>query len=406
MDAARGPGVIAAIRYHHLDGRVRMDAPVLLRSRSGLEEKSVAARIVVFPGDGVGPEVVAVALDVLAAVAWRWRAEFEFATLAIGGDALDRYGVPLRDEEIDAARKADAALLGAVGGPKWDSVEPGLRPERGLLRIRQALRLFANLRPVAVPRALAANSPLKPENVDGVDLLVVRELTGGIYFGKPSAIRESARGRAAVDTLRYRDDEIARVLRLAFQLARRRRGKVASVDKSNVLQSSRLWRAVADEVHGEFADVELEHVLVDAMAMHLIKNPARFDVIVTENMFGDILTDEASVLPGSIGVLPSASLSDRLGKAPGTRFGLYEPIHGSAPDIAGRGMANPTGTILSTAMMLRWSLGMEPAAESIEQAVAATIAERIRTADMAVPGHAAVSTTEFGQAVVERLGGD
>ena len=251
-----------------------------------------------------------------------------------------------------------------MGGPKWDAVEPSLRPERGLLQLRKELGLFANLRPVSVLPELAASSPLKPEIVANVDLLVVRELTGGIYFGEPSRRWTDDRGRAAVDTLVYREHEIERIVRLAFELARSRRGRVASVDKSNVLQSSRLWREIADEVGAEFPDVQLQHVLVDAMAMHLIKSPGEFDVIVTENMFGDILTDEASVLPGSIGLLPSASLSERGGQAAGTRFGLYEPIHGSAPDIAGQGKANPAGTILSAALMLRWSFALDDAASA------------------------------------------
>ena len=359
--------------------------------------------IALFPGDGVGPEVVAEAVKVLGVAGSRFGIGFAFETLAMGGDALDRYGVPLRPEDIRVAGRAEAALLGAVGGPKWDGVESALRPERGLLQIRKALGLFANLRPVSVFPALAESSPLKPEIVAGVDLLVVRELTGGIYFGKPSRRWTSGRGRAAVDTLRYREDEIERVVRLAFELARGRRGKLASVDKSNVLQSSRLWREVADEVKADFPTVELEHVLVDAMAMHLIKSPSRFDVIVTENMFGDILTDEASVLPGSIGLLPSASLSAKPGAGAGTRYGLYEPIHGSAPDIAGTGRANPAGTILSAAMMLRWSLGLNEAAAAIERGVAAAIAAGARTADMSGPGEPAVSTAEFGADVAGRV---
>jgi len=359
--------------------------------------------IALFPGDGVGPEVVTEAVKVLDATGRRFGVQFEFQSLAIGGDALDRYGVPLRKEEINVTRKADAALLGAVGGPKWDAVAPELRPEQGLLQIRKTLGLFANLRPVSVLPALSGNSPLKPEIVAGVDLLVVRELTGGIYFGKPSRRGSGPRGRYAVDTLRYREDEIERVVRVAFQLARTRKRKVASVDKSNVLQSSRLWREVVNEVHEDFADVELEHVLVDSMAMYLIKCPGRFDVIVTENMFGDILTDEASVLPGSIGVLPSASVSKKSGKTPGTRFGLYEPIHGSAPDIAGQGKANPAGTILSAAMLLRWSLGLEDAACAVERSVAEAISDGARTADIAQKGLAPVSTAQFGDEVARRL---
>ena len=361
------------------------------------------AKIALFHGDGVGPEVIAEAVKVLEATGSRFGIGFSFESLAIGGDALDRFGIPLRIEDIRAAGRADAALLGAVGGPKWDGIEAALRPERGLLQIRKALGLFANLRPVSVLPALAASSPLRPEIVAGVDLLVVRELTGGIYFGKPSRRWTSGRGRAAVDTLRYREDEIERVVRLAFELARGRSGRLASVDKSNVLQSSRLWREIADEVKADFTDVALEHVLVDAMAMHLVMNPGRFDVIVTENMFGDILTDEASVLPGSIGLLPSASLSEKKNGESGTRYGLYEPIHGSAPDIAGTGRANPAGTILSAAMMLRWSLGLQEPAGIVERAVADAISGGTRTADIAEEGSGAVSTSEFGSEVARRV---
>jgi 3-isopropylmalate dehydrogenase len=361
------------------------------------------ARIVVFPGDGIGPEVTREALKALNAAALRYGLSLEFEELAIGGAALDAYGVPVRDADIAAAREADAALLGAVGGPKWDLVDAAIRPERGLLKVRQALQLFANLRPVAAVPELASSSPLKPELLQGVDLLVVRELTGGIYFGKPSEQGEDELGRFAVDTLRYRDSEIERVVRLAFQLAQGRRGKVTSVDKSNVLQSSRLWRTIADEVHTEFPDVALEHVLVDSMAMHLVRNPAAFDVIVTENMFGDILTDEASVIPGSIGVLPSASVSDKAGAMPGTRFGLYEPIHGSAPDIAGTGKANPAGAILSAAMMLRWSLGADAASEALTSATLGAIADGVRTVDIALEGVPPVTTIEFGDEVARRI---
>lgn len=361
------------------------------------------AKIVVFPGDGIGPEVTAEALKALNAAAQKYGLTLDFEELAIGGAALDGYGVPIRDEDIATARDADAALLGAVGGPKWDQVESFIRPERGLLKIRQALQLFANLRPVAAIPELAPSSPLKPELLQGVDLLVVRELTGGIYFGKPSEQGEDELGRFAVDTLRYRDSEIERVVRLAFQLAQGRRGKVTSVDKSNVLQSSRLWRTIADEVHAEFPDVVLEHVLVDSMAMHLVRNPAYFDVIVTENMFGDILTDEASVIPGSIGVLPSASVSDKAGTQPGTRFGLYEPIHGSAPDIAGTGKANPAGAILSAAMMLRWSLGADAAADAVTTSTLSAVADGIRTADIALDGEPVATTSEFGDEVARRI---
>jgi 3-isopropylmalate dehydrogenase len=360
-------------------------------------------RIVLFPGDGVGPDVLAEASKVLSAVGRRYGHHFEFESLAIGGDALDRFGVPLRMEDVESARNADAALLGAVGGPQWDAVDSSLRPERGLLQIRRELGLFANLRPVSVLPSLAASSPLKPEIVADVDLLVVRELTGGIYFGEPSRRWTDERGRAAVDTLIYREHEIERIVRLAFELAGSRRGRLASVDKSNVLQSSRLWREITNEVAAEFPQVELQHVLVDAMARHLIKGPGQFDVIVTENMFGDILTDEASVLPGSIGLLPSASLSERTGKAPGSRFGLYEPIHGSAPDIAGQGKANPAGAILSAALMLRWSFGLDDAATGIERAVVDTIGAGVRTPDISSEGGGSVSTMQFGDEVARRV---
>lgn len=361
------------------------------------------ATIAVFPGDGIGPEVTGEALKALNAAALKYGLSLKFEPLAIGGAALELYGVPVRDEDVAVAREADAALLGAVGGPRWDHVDPALRPERGLLKIRQALQLFANLRPVAAIPELASSSPLKPELLVGVDLLVVRELTGGIYFGKPSEQGEDDLGRYAIDTLRYRDSEIERVVRLAFDLAQGRRGKVSSVDKSNVLQSSRLWRAVAEEVHADYPEVALEHVLVDAMAMHLVRNPAAFDVIVTENMFGDILTDEASVIPGSIGVLPSASVSDKPGQQPGTRFGLYEPIHGSAPDIAGAGKANPAGAILSAAMMLRWSLGADEAADALTLATLGAIADGVRTVDIALPGVPPVTTAAFGDEVARRI---
>ncbi|MDF2759117.1 MAG: 3-isopropylmalate dehydrogenase [Thermomicrobiales bacterium] len=360
-------------------------------------------RIVIFAGDGVGPEVVGEAVKVLTAVERRFGHTFELDLRAIGGDALEQFGVPVREEDIEATRRADAALLGAVGGPKWDAVEPSLRPERGLLQIRKELELFANLRPVSVLPALASTSPLKSEIIADVDLLVVRELTGGIYFGEPSRRWTDDHGRAAVDTLIYREHEIERVVRLAFELARSRRRRVTSVDKSNVLQSSRLWREIANEVSAEYSDVQLEHVLVDAMAMHLIKSPGGFDVIVTENMFGDILTDEASVLSGSIGLLPSASLSARVGDAPGTRFGLYEPIHGSAPDIAGRGKANPAGAILSAALMLRWSFALEDAAKAIERAVVDAVTAGVRTPDIAAHAQKAVSSSDFGDEVANRV---
>jgi 3-isopropylmalate dehydrogenase len=341
-----------------------------------------SAKIVVFAGDGVGPEVMAEARRVLGAVGARFNHQFELDDRLIGGSAIDAYGVAIRSEDMRAAGEADAVLLGAVGGPKWDNPSAKVRPEQGLLAIRKTLGLYANLRPVSVFPALEDASPLKPEIVRGVDVVVVRELTGGIYFGKPSYRVQERRGWLAVDTLVYRQHEIERVLRLAFEVARGRRSFVVSVDKANVLESSRLWRSIATRIGAEYPDVKLEHALVDSLAMHLITRPSRFDVIVTENMFGDILTDEASVLAGSIGLLPSASLGAPRENKHGRRLGLYEPIHGSAPDIAGQGKANPIGTILSVAQMLRTSLGLEGEASAIETAVSASIDAGVRTGDI------------------------
>lgn len=357
-----------------------------------------SAAIAVFAGDGVGPEVVAEARNVLDAVARNAGHSFTYHDLLIGGIAIDEYGTPLRDDDVDVARAANAILLGAVGGPKWSDPSVTVRPEQGLLKIRKSLGLYANLRPVAVMDALLDATPIKPEILAGTDLLVVRELTGGIYFGRPSRQWRERRGRVAVDTLLYREHEVERIARLAFDLARTRRKRVTSVDKANVLSSSRLWRSVVTAVGVDFPDVALEHMLVDAMTMKLIQQPSRYDVIVTENMFGDILTDEASVLGGSIGVLPSASLG-----APnpmGRRRGLYEPIHGSAPDIAGMGKANPVGMILSAAMMLRMSLGLESEARLIERAVFDTIGAGVTTPDL-LGGRA--TTSSFGDAVAERI---
>jgi 3-isopropylmalate dehydrogenase len=359
------------------------------------------ADLVLLPGDGVGPEVMAEAVKALEAIGQRFGHRFATETALFGGAAYDAYGVPLRDEDIRRCRAADGVLLGAIGGPKWDGVEPALRPEAGLLRLRKSLRLFANLRPASVLPALVDASPLRPERVEGVDLLVVRELTGGIYFGRPSRRWRNRRGGAALDTMIYREPEIERVGRLAFELARTRRGLVTSVDKANVLQTSRLWRETISRLAGEYPDVRLEHMLVDAMAMHLIRTPARFDVVVTENLFGDILTDEASVLAGSIGMLPSASLGAANARRGGRRFGLYEPIHGSAPDIAGQGKANPAGMILSAAMLLRTTLGLAEEAAAVERAVEAAIAGGVRTPDITT-GKAA-TTAEFGDAVRDAI---
>jgi len=333
------------------------------------------AKIVILPGDGIGPEICKATRTVLERVAGRFGHSFDFTEHAIGGAAIDAYGTALPDATLAACRGADAVLLGAVGGPKWDDPNGKVRPEQGLLAIRKGLGLFANLRPVKAHPALVSASPLKEERLAGVDIMVVRELTGGLYFGEPRKREVTESGTRAIDTLEYYDHEIRRVVRLACKLARGRRARVTSVDKANVLESSRLWRQVATEVDAEFPDVIMDHQLVDAAAMRLITSAVEFDVIVTENMFGDILTDEASVLTGSLGMLPSASLGE------GT-LGLYEPIHGSAPDIAGKGVANPLGTILSAAMLLRHSLGLEAEAKSVENAVFHAVQDGHRTRDI------------------------
>jgi len=353
-------------------------------------------RVMLLPGDGVGPEVIDEARATLVAVGEATGIAFEFATATIGGAAIDAHGVPVRDEDIEATRGCGAALLGAVGGPAWDRQPRELRPEAGLLKLRYSLGLFANLRPVKVFDALVDASPLKPEVVRGVDLLIVRELTGGLYFGKPSEQWETDAGRQAVDTMVYSEGEIRRLAELGYQLAEGRRRKVTSVDKSNVLATSQLWRSVVEEVAAAHPEVTTEHQLVDSCAMRLIAQPSAFDVLIMENTFGDILSDEASVLAGSLGMLPSASIGE------GGRFGVYEPIHGSAPDIAGKGIANPTGAILSAAMMLRVSFGLEAQATAIEAAVSRTLDAGARTADIAQGGEA-LSTGAFGDEVRRHL---
>ncbi|MBM4268426.1 MAG: 3-isopropylmalate dehydrogenase [Deltaproteobacteria bacterium] len=369
----------------------------------------MAAKIAVLGGDGIGPEVTAEAVACLRALDRRAGLGLEFEEGQIGGCAIDAHGTALPDSTLRLVRESDAVLLGAVGGPKWDDPKAVVRPEQGLLTLRRELELFANLRPVKPVDALVGASTLKEEVVRGVDILVIRELTGGIYFGKPSERRDGPHGREAVDTLLYTEGEIQRVVEMAFDLARGRKNKVTSVDKANVLSSSRLWREVAGEVAAKNEDVAFENLLVDAMAMHLISRPRDFDVIVTENMFGDILTDEAAMLPGSMGLLPSASLGTRRsertvnGEKRAAIFGLYEPIHGSAPDIAGKGVANPLAAILSAAFLLRYSLAAEEAAQRIEAAVAGVLADGLRTGDLARPGEPRVSTTEMGAAVRERL---
>ena len=352
------------------------------------------AAIVTLPGDGIGVEVVAEGVKVLEAVAHAYGHTFTFQECLIGGVAIDATGDPLPERTLAACQAADAVLLGAVGGPKWSDPSATVRPEQGLLGLRKGLELYANLRPVQIFQELRDASPLRPERLEGVDLVVVRELTGGIYFGPRQEATLTV--PVAFDTMLYTADEVRRIARKGFELARLRRGKLTSVDKANVLASSRLWRRVVTETGHEYPDVTLDHMLVDAAAMHLMRRPADFDVIVTENMFGDILTDEASMLAGSMGMLASASIGE------GTN-GVYEPIHGSAPDIAGRGIANPLATILSVALLLRYSLGLEREAQAVESAVSAAVASGIRTPDIANAGVTPVSTIEMGDQVVAAL---
>jgi 3-isopropylmalate dehydrogenase len=350
------------------------------------------ARIAVIAGDGIGPEVVAEALAVLRLLATSGGHEFQLIEAAFGGAAIDLAGDPLPPATLDLCLHADAVLLGAIGGPKWSSPQARVRPEQGLLRLRKELGVYANLRPVSVYAELAGASTLKAEVLAGVDMVFVRELTGGIYFGAKTRSVD-----LATDLCSYSVMEIERIVRVAGRLAQQRRRRLVSIDKANVLETSRLWREVTERVvKSEFPDVALEHMLVDSAAMHLIRRPRDFDVAVTENMFGDILTDEASMLAGSLGLLPSASLGDG-------RRGLYEPIHGSAPDIAGKGIANPIGTILSTALLLRHSLGLEAEACAIEAAVQRAISGGMRTPDIAAPGQRSVSTRDAGATVRAEL---
>ena len=349
-------------------------------------------KITLLPGDGIGPEVVREAVRVLDVVASKYNHTFQYTKQLMGGCSIDKHGSSLTEEALADCKVANAVLLGAVGGPKWDDPNAKDRPERGLLALRKGLGVFANLRPVKVHPALIDASPLKREKLEGVDILVVRELTGGLYFGFPKG-RDVKDGRErAVDTLEYYDYEVKRVVELAFELARGRKKKVTSVDKANVLESSRLWRQIATKIGQENPDIELEHTLVDTASMRLITGPAWMDVVVTENMFGDILTDEASVLAGSMGMLPSASLGE-------AGVGLYEPIHGSAPDIAGKGIANPIGTILSTAMMLRHSFKLEAEANAVEKAVHQAVTDGARTADIG----GKLTTRQMTDEIITRL---
>ncbi|WP_374723867.1 3-isopropylmalate dehydrogenase [Calidifontibacillus erzurumensis] len=353
-------------------------------------------KIAVLPGDGIGKEIVAGTVQVMQTIAEQFNHQFEFEYGRIGGEAIDVDGNPLPEETVSLCKNSDAILLGAVGGPKWDNNPPALRPEAGLLAIRKKMGLFANLRPVQAIPSLADASTLKKEVIDGVDLMIVRELTGGIYFGTPRERRIENGKELVVDTLSYTNEEIERIIRKAFDLAMIRRKKVTSVDKANVLESSRVWREIANNVAKDYPEVELEHMLVDNAAMQLIRNPKQFDVIVTENMFGDILSDEASMLTGSLGMLASASLS-----ADGP--GLYEPVHGSAPDIAGQNKANPLATILSAAMMLKYSFNLIEEGNTIEEAVNQVLEQGYRTADIADGAKYVLTTTEMVEQVIRQI---
>lgn len=355
-------------------------------------EKNIA----VIRGDGIGPEIVDQAVAVLGRVAERFGHSFTFTEAEMGGCAIDKYGVNLPEESLEKCLASDSVLLGAVGGPKWDGVEKNNRPEKALLRLRNALGLYANLRPAQLFPQLAAASPLHPDIVaQGIDFMVVRELIGGIYFGEHQT--EQVDGQAvATDVMRYSEGEIRRIARCGFETARKRRGEVVSVDKSNVLDCSRLWKQVVNEVAKEYPDVSLRHMLVDNCAMQIVRAPSQFDVLLTENMFGDILSDEASMITGSVGMIPSASLGE------GSR-GMYEPIHGSAPDIAGQDIANPIGTILSAAMMLRYSFDMAQEADAVERAVSQVLDSGYRTADIWSDGMTKVGCREMGRLIMERV---
>lgn len=354
-------------------------------------------KIMILPGDGIGPEIVTEAQRVLNAVNEKFSLGLSFVEELIGGASIDKHGEPLTDAAVENARSCDAILLGAVGGPKWDTIDRAIRPERGLLKIRSQLGLYANLRPALLYPQLVEASSLKPEVVSGLDILIVRELTGGIYFGEPRGIRTLENGeREGYNTYKYSESEIERIGRTAFEMARKRNKKVCSVDKANVLEATILWREVMDRLAPEYPDVELSHMYVDNAAMQLVRAPKQFDVLVTGNMFGDILSDAAAMLTGSIGMLPSASLNE-------SGQGMYEPCHGSAPDIAGQGIANPLATILSASMMLRYSLGLTDAADAIESAVGKVLDQGLRTADIYTEGTSKVTTSAMGDAVLAAL---
>lgn len=354
------------------------------------------AKIAVLAGDGVGREIIPEAVKILKAIGDKYHHTFEFMSADIGGHAIDKVGVPLPNDTLALAKQSDAVLLGAVGGPKWEGLDYSIRPERALLGIREALGLYANLRPAKVYANLVDASTLKREVIEGIDILVIRELTGGIYFGRPKGIEPlPGGGERGVNTEVYTTEEVRRIAKVAFEAARKRRKKVMSVDKANVLESSELWRKVVIEVHQDYPDVELSHIYVDNAAMQLVRNPRQFDVMLCNNMFGDILSDEAAMLTGSIGMLPSASV--------GAKVGLFEPIHGSAPDIAGKNIANPIATIASAGMMLSYALQLDKEAEAIERAIVKTLDMGYRTKDIQSPGTQVVGTVEMGDAILRNL---
>ena len=353
-------------------------------------------QIAVFSGDGIGQEIVPEAIKVLETIGARFGHTFECEFAQVGGAAIDSTGIPLPPESLELAKKSDAVLLGAVGGPKWEGLEYERRPERALLGLREQLGLFANLRPAKIYSALIQASTLKPEVIDGIDVLVVRELTGGIYFGKPKGIEKTPTGHKGINTEVYTTEEITRIADVAFKAAQKRRRLVTSIDKANVLESSELWRRVVIDVHKNYPDVELRHMYVDNCAMQLVRNPKQFDVLVTTNLFGDILSDEAAMLTGSIGMLPSASM--------GSTVGMFEPIHGSAPDIAGKNIANPIGTIASVAMMLHYSFDLSQEAELIEQAIQLTLDQGFRTKDIEGVGTTLLGTKEMGDKILQNMG--
>jgi 3-isopropylmalate dehydrogenase len=366
------------------------------------------ARIAVLGGDGIGPEVTAESIRVLDAVAERFEHDFTYVGGRVGGNAIDEFGTALPQDTLNLVLGSDAVLFGAVGGPKWDNPEVDIRPEDGILRLRKNLGLFANIRPCKIYPQLIGTSPIKQDRLEGVDFVIIRELTGGLYFGKPKRKWENSRGRRAVDTLAYTEKEIERVVRVAFELARTRKKVLHSLDKMNVMETSRLWREITSELSVEFHDVEVVHMLADNAAMQMITNPSIFDVIVTENTFGDILSDESAVIGGSLGMLPSASLAsspptDGKKRRRGGKPALYEPIHGSAPDIAGRGIANPMGSILSASMMLRWSFGLHEEADAIETSINNALSDGYRTVDIAGDGGNVMGTSQIGDMIAGRI---